>query len=227
MAVVGKREYWVETQPENAEIIESGGISNNTMKVAYTTPEASIYAAIIGSEVKALFSEEKIELVFDAKLNLGLTSDGSGVLGVVRAQGWNPTGGSPLDWGFVVGMLPGIYVVLRFLAGSPEFVGFGPVSPSEVTRFRIRSDDNGPLVRLQVEVDFGSGFEEVLNNEYADMPLLIGELGENGFLFTSGDILEVGDHALVDNIQMDDQSVIPTPPFTFPYHDGFEGGSWV
>ena len=218
MAIIGKRDYWIEYNAGNAEIITSGGISGNTLKANFVAgPEAS-YSMRLDSERMALFTSPKIEAIFDAELNVNSASDGPQVLSGVRLLEYNPAspGGLPARYGFLAGLI-------KFGGGGPvgwfamkindwvfSLLGAGAISGVSA-KFRIRSDDEGSNVRFQLEMDEGSGYSELINASYGDMAALIGEIGEVSFSCVVGSdtpAINPGDHALLDNIQIDEQSVI-------------------
>ena len=220
MAIISRRHFWNEEKFENVEILESGGITNNTLKVNYPLiPDLFDYSMFLDDVRKVMFSESKIEIVYDLEFNIGATSEGHQAFGAFRMINLDlESEVSPADYGFLIGLLtfsPGSFGwgMVRIKAGSPDFLGAGAANPSGPTRFRIRSDDDGSDVRLQVDIDAGSGFVEQYNDKFADMAPMIGELGDNGFFFSTGGaelpVIEVGDHSLLDNIQIDEQNVIP------------------
>lgn len=215
MAIVGKREYWDETNPANMEIV-AAGITDKSLKASYNLVDVPVYSMAIDSEIKLLFSEPKIEMVFDFEMGIGPTSDGPQIMAGIRGINWNPAIDPPATDGFLIGVLTfgaGTLgtAVLRIVDNVIEFLTPGPINPTGPTRFRIRSDDDGALVRLQVEIDVGSGYSELINAQYNDMPAVNGELGDNSISFLVGSatpFLEPGDYGMIDNITIDEKNVV-------------------
>lgn len=217
MALIGRRHFWEEYNFGNTEIIDSGGITDNTLKINYSGDDFFSYTMMLDEARKAIFSAPEIEIVYDLELNVGATSNDLQAWGSFRLINFDPEGSPPMDYGFLVGLFltapgnPPSWGILKFTLSGPSFLGSGAANPSGPTRFRVRSDDDSGNVRLQVEVDIGSGFSEVYNSNFGDMAPVIGEIGDNGFAFSAGPakVIEIGDHAFLDNIQIDEQPVIP------------------
>jgi hypothetical protein len=225
MALTGKREYWDEIIQEVVPVASAeDAISGMSLRIPfYIEPPSTdlLWVMQAGDSIMSLFENEATELVFSAKLLVDPGNEGLQLLSFIRLV-WEPA------WGFLVGFLKTETIVnlliMRFVNGTPEGLFSTPIGNEG--RIRVRSDDDGALVRLQVEEDFEGHFLTQYFKSFDDMAPLVGNVNNVGFTVFSEGPVSADDVAILDNIQLDNQPVVPPEPIELPFFDSFEGETW-
>lgn len=242
MAVIGRRNLWDESVTEIIPVSVPGGISNNSLKMNFESIGAvagfrTAHLMEIGTAISDLFTEIESELIWSSKINVDPASQGIFMLGVIRAQ-WTDKTTIP-DYGFVggIGIDPAggnpVIFFLRFNGAGPEPIFSSEFDLDDIGRFRLRSNDEGSDVVVQLER------QSLITSEWAtlerivfdDMPTVNGTMGIVGLWTFYADfgppdnhVLTAGDFGFWDDVQVSQNVTDPFP--SFPFTDGFEDDTW-